>query len=1069
MIEQPGRYFCVKSHVREVAHGALNLFLMFSPLPGPGSTASAQSEAQAVRATNGEQQTEQYLRPLEPGKPVEREMAGGESHSYQLTVASGQYLHVVVAQRGIDLEVVIFGPDSRKLAEVNNQSGTRGAESVSIITEASGNHRVEVRPLPKSAAAGRYEVRIAELRPASAQDENRLAAQKCFSEGERLRAQGTPAALQKAIVQYQQAVPLWRAAGERRREASTFYNIGLIYDSSGEMQKALDYFNQALLLFRAENDRQREANTLHNIGRIYNSTGEKQKALDHYHQALLLKRAENDRRGEANTLNSIGVTYFSLGDNERALDHLSQALRLRQTEGNQEEQASILNNLGLVYDSSGEKQKALDYFHQALRLRQTTGSRRGEANALGNIARVYSSLGEKQKALDYYNQALLIFRASADHAGEATTLHNLGAVYAPLGENQKALDHYSRALMLRRAMGDRQGEASTLHNIAMVYQSLDKLSEALAHSQAALYVVESLRSRVASQELRSSYFASAQKYYELNIDLLMQLHKQRPSEGHALAALEISERARVRSLLETLTEARADIRHAIDPSLLQRERLLQRQLNARAESQMRLLRGEHTEKEAAGAEKELKEYLAQYQDVQGQIRATSPRYAALTQPQPLTVKEIQQQALDENTLLLEYALGSERSHLWAVSPGSITSYELPPRADVEAAARRAYELLTARQLMAGEAEQQWRARISQAEAEYQGVAAALSELLLGPVTSLLGNKRLVIVADGALQYVPFAALPKPEEKGEKGKWKESRQALSPSPLRRSPLIVNHAIISLPSASVLAVLRQETAGRKPVAGSVVVLADPVFDKDDDRVARQAETQAEAKAKDGTSRTAEHHPVGDLRQAVRDVGITAAGSVIPRLPFSRQEADAIVASAPAGSSMKALNFKASRATATSADLGKYRIIHFATHGLLNARHPELSGVVLSLVDEQGQPQDGFLRLHEIYNLDLPAELVVLSACQTALGKEIRGEGVVGLVRGFMYAGAPRVVASLWKVDDSATAKMMEHFYRGMLKEGLRPAEALRRAQMAMLRQNRWQSPYYWAGFVLLGEWK
>jgi CHAT domain-containing protein len=169
------------------------------------------------------------------------------------------------------------------------------------------------------------------------------------------------------------------------------------------------------------------------------------------------------------------------------------------------------------------------------------------------------------------------------------------------------------------------------------------------------------------------------------------------------------------------------------------------------------------------------------------------------------------------------------------------------------------------------------------------------------------------------------------------------------------------------------------------------------------------------------------------------------------------------------MEALDFKANRVTATSSELSQYRIVHIATHGLLNSEHPELSGIVLSLVDEQGRPQDGFLRLHEIYNLNLPAELVVLSACRTALGKEIKGEGLVGLTRGFMYAGAARVMASLWKVQDDATAELMKRFYRGVLKDGMRPAAALRAAQVEMWKSKQWRSPYYWAAFVLQGEWK
>jgi CHAT domain-containing protein len=192
-------------------------------------------------------------------------------------------------------------------------------------------------------------------------------------------------------------------------------------------------------------------------------------------------------------------------------------------------------------------------------------------------------------------------------------------------------------------------------------------------------------------------------------------------------------------------------------------------------------------------------------------------------------------------------------------------------------------------------------------------------------------------------------------------------------------------------------------------------------------------------------------------------------LSRLPFSREEAEAILSYAPSGTALKALSFRASRATATSSDLGKHRIVHFATHGFLNSEHPELSGLVFSLVDEQGRPQDGFLRLHDVYNLRLGTDLVVLSACQTALGKQVRGEGLVGLTRGFMHAGAPRVVASLWQVNDLATAELMKLFYRGMLKDGMRPAAALRVAQLELFKQKRRAAPYFWSGFVIQGDWR
>jgi CHAT domain-containing protein len=337
----------------------------------------------------------------------------------------------------------------------------------------------------------------------------------------------------------------------------------------------------------------------------------------------------------------------------------------------------------------------------------------------------------------------------------------------------------------------------------------------------------------------------------------------------------------------------------------------------------------------------------------------------------------------------------------------------------------------------------------------------MSRMLLGAAVSQFGKKRLVIVADGALQYIPFAALPAPSSGNDDGQ---------NSIAEPQPLFVEHEIVSLPSASTLATLRRETAGRKPAEKSLAVLADPVFTDDDARVRRNVgKVGVQRKTRSADS---DETDIGfqQMTRSGRETGVIGAETGFGRLLGVRHEAAAILALVPERERMQALDFEASRTTALKAELGEYRIIHFATHGMLNNIHPELSGLVLSLVDETGQPQDGFLRLQDIYNLKLPAELVALSACQTGLGKEIKGEGLIGLTRGFMYAGAPRIVASLWKVDDRATSELMKRFYQGMLgPEALSPAAALRQAQLLIWKQKRWRAPYYWASFVLQGEWK
>jgi CHAT domain-containing protein len=421
-------------------------------------------------------------------------------------------------------------------------------------------------------------------------------------------------------------------------------------------------------------------------------------------------------------------------------------------------------------------------------------------------------------------------------------------------------------------------------------------------------------------------------------------------------------------------------------------------------------------------------------------------------PQPLRLAEIQQQ-LDDDTVLLEYALGAQRSYVWAITRQTLTSYELPKRAEIEAVARSAYQLLTARnQRVTGETAAQQKQRVAQADADWPQAAAALSALLLQPVAAQLNKQRLVIVADGTLQYVPFAALPEPALRVSSFEFRG--QTAKPETRNSQLLIAHHELLTLPSASVLSVLRAERATRTAAPKTLAVIADPVFELEDPRVAGlskppRAEMIAQRDAK-------------ALQRAAADTEM----SQFLRLRFTRSEAEGIAAFVPAAQKLTALDFAASRATLARQDLNQFRFLHFATHGVLNSRHPELSGLVLSLVDEAGKTQDGFFRLHEVYNLKLNADLVVLSGCRTALGREIRGEGLIGLTRGFMYAGATRVLASLWSVDDKATADLMKQLYRAMLGEKQSPAAALRAAQIEMAKT---RAPYYWAAFALQGEWK
>jgi len=880
------------------------------------------------------------------------------------------------------------------------------------------------------------------------------AAAQLMSEALELVSEGSPESFTKAIEKLELARTSLHLLNIPEGEGVTLLLLGYIYDQLDQDQKAIEKYEESLPLFRAGNFPKGEALALLHLGLLHGRRGEMQKALDSFNRALPLFRAAGEPNGEMLVLSTMASLLIMLGKPDEGLNYFNQAFEVARAAGPRESQAVAPNALDPLLKVTVQPEQVRDNLKQAVSLFHGIGFPRGEAIALLTLGLANSFESEPQKALEYYGQALPIFRTEHDRLGEGAALFGLCMSHVSLRDYQKWVDYCGQAEAVARATGDRQSESLTLKQIAIGEGDRGNLAGSKTAIESAIAIIESLRTKVINPELRVSYFEGSQDYYDFYIDLLMRLHKQNPNDGYDGKALEASERARARSLLEILTEANADIRQGVDATLLQREREIQRRLNAKAETQMRLFSGSHSETEVKALAEEIQTLIEDLQQVETEIRQKNPRYAALTQPRPLTLKEIQTQVLDPDTLLLEYSLGEERSFVWAVTSNSITSRELPKRADIETASRRFYDLLIARNTgVTGETEEKRAQRVAQSDAEIPLAAASLSRMVLAPVAELLGNKRLMIVADDALHFVPFGSLPV-----------VTGGASSTSRQRRvtRPLIEDHEIVNLPSASTLAVLRSELVGRTRAPKSVVALADPVFMKNDERVKKVLKPAGETSARPET-----RDP--QLVKASEETGVSNNEVYIPRLPGTRQEAEQIVAMVPADERRLALDFAASRDTVTSAELGQYRYVHLSTHGLLDSVHPELSGLVFSLVNERGETQDGFLRAHEIFNLKLSPEVVVLSACQTGMGKNIKGEGLVSLTRGFMYAGAPRVVVSLWGISDWGTTELMVRFYHGMLKEGMRPAAALRAAQISLMKDQRWASPYYWAPFTLQGEWR
>ena len=941
----------------------------------------------------------------------------------------------------------------------------------------------------------------------------RVAAEQASERAWELVDKKEPTDLRNAIVEFQRALHFWQEAGDRNEEGIALYNIGVIYSGLEEHRTALDYFNLALAVSRETGDLRQQEKTLSNIGATYNSLGEYSKALPYLTEGLPIARklrdwlmvsgiylnigqsyrgltdlqsaldsylsalsffelirtnslsAESDALGElikgnslgeAVALNNIAGVYNELGEGVRALRYLNRALRVEREWASREMEAATLLNMASIRADLGETQNALADLNDALSLFRDAGTRIGEATAASMLAWMYRYNGDTARGLEWYNKSLQIVRELHDEVGEANALAAIGSIYEDLGDHEQALEYLNAALPTLRTIGGGP-EAQTLSLISRAERGRGNVVGALPPMQEAVGIIESLRGGLVSPDLRTWYSATARGYYDEYIDLLMQLYRKQTDAGWDVKALEASERSRARSLLDLLTESHVDIRAGIDPGLVERERHIQELLTSKATAKLKILHGPHTLEQLASIEEEIDGLEAEHTRVAAEIRRNNPRYSSVEQPSTLALKEIQQE-IDESTMILEYSVGKEHSYLWEVTPTAIRSYELPGEAEIQMLVSRAYDALALQRGAASGAVYKGTAM------EEEEAIAAISRVVLGPVTDELQGKRLIIVADGPLHYIPFAALFLPGA---------GRGA-------RKPLMVDHEIVNLPSASVLAQLR-DGKGRMRVEGKMLaVLADPVFSSDDSRVRalRRATSSPaasrRARSSDGNDQIRESQDkaqLADLQLArsAEDSNVARAGWNIPRLKGTREEAKAIQAMVPVGASKTMLDFEANRAMALNPLMAEYRIVHFATHGLLDSQHPELSGLVLSLVNARGQPEDGYLRLQDIFNLNWSADLVVLSACKTGLGKAVRGEGLVGLTRGFMYAGARRVIVSLWKLDDQAAAQMMARFYRAMLQDGLAPAAALRDAQMSMWKDAQFQAPRYWAAFVLIGDWK
>ncbi|HEX2611730.1 MAG TPA: CHAT domain-containing protein, partial [Gemmatimonadales bacterium] len=671
------------------------------------------------------------------------------------------------------------------------------------------------------------------------------------------------------------------------------------------------------------------------------------------------------RNDEAASLHNLGSVYTELGFFDEALDLLQEALAIRSGGGRPELIAGTLVEIGWAYHLAGHPEQAIGHFRKAIGLYRSIGQSSGEAAALDRLGSALRRTGRPGLALDAYRRSLALSEQTRDRRSVAHTRANLGWLLVEQGQRAAGTRALELALESFQRLEEPEGRAHALVGLATAARISGDLKTARRRFQEALSLVEQQRAYGRRQGYWIQAVALWDDYYESYVDLLVEL--SRTGQAGALAsAFEVSDWARSRNLYDMLLESQVDLRVGIDPRLRALEADVQERLNA-VEDRRRavLLSSSRHNPEAAALQRSLRSLRQQFQQVEAKIRAANPRLAAISHPKPVALREAQR-LLDPGTRLISYVLGEKRSFVFVVGPNSLDCLDLPPRAQIEAMAREAYEGL----VHGGNK----RSRMETGE-----VAASLESMLLGKIDLTSEVKRLLVVPEGRLLYIPFAALPS----------------------RAGELLDRFEIVQIPSAATLVALRHRERLRPQPRKRLAIVADPVLSPNDYRLEK-------------------------FRTVVRSEPLDPLTAFLSPLPFSRREANAIESQVPPEGRLVALGLSANRDLLLSGALADYRVLHFATHAVIDEQNPELSGLVLSAFDSSGRRCPAYLRLHEIFNLDLPADLVVLSACRTALGKRVRGDGITGLTQGFLNSGASRLVVTLWDAEDEATAALMSRFY-------------------------------------------
>jgi CHAT domain-containing protein/Tfp pilus assembly protein PilF len=866
-------------------------------------------------------------------------------------------------------------------------------------------------------------------------------------------------------------------AGEKHPDVATSYNeIGIIYNYKCEYDKALEYYLKALQIRKeilGENHPDVAA-CYNNVGMVFEEKSEYDKALEYYLMALQIDKGILGEKHPdvATCYNNIGMLYVDKGEYDKAMEYLLEALQIdKEIFGEKHRNTAFdYNGVGYVYYSKGEYDKALEYMVKALQIRkEILGEKHPEvAASYNNIGNIYIDKGEHDKALEYHLKALQIRKEihGEKHPHLALSYNNLGVICLNMGEYDKALEYYQKEVTsclydyndtinvyntptirkyldwnyLLQALQEKAKIIADINKPLYNLSCTKRKGIALSHFQVCDTLIDITRKEINKQSDKLALGERANHIYEDAVDLLTTIQPSNTSnsaktitDNDRNLAFYFSEKNKSSVLLEALAGQEAQKYAGIPDSLLQDEHNLKIDI---AFYTKKLAEPEILDStQVVLYQDRLFRRNRSYDSLITVFEKQFPNYHNLKyNNKPAAVKDIQE-LLDEKTALISYFTGDSTITIFTLTKGNFKVQKIPIMTSLNDSIVWFRYGLT---------------KFSPRMQEYYRRLGFKLYQQLFPDNASIGRKikNLVIIPDGSLSTVPFESLLTENYTGDINEYK------------KYPYLVKKYKISYSYSANLFYLtfsREASSTIEMTKLNDWLAFAPVFDKSGDQnlsmSSRELQKQLNWLKTDSMM----------INRSLFDRGYIAP------LPATEEETEAVFKLYDVNN-LKAkvlLHNDASEGYIKSGELEHYKALHFATHGFVNSEKPELSGLLLAQ-DTTGK-EDGVLYSGEIYNLKLNADVVVLSACETGLGKIQKGEGIIGLTRALLYAGAKNIVVSLWRVADESTSDLMVDFYKNNLesKDARSYSEALRDAKLKMINEGKFAHPYFWSPFILIGK--